>query len=975
MRTVFGFRQVYFGGIIMLLFGSAVLAQVPNLLNYQGRISVNTTNFTGTGQFKFALITTGTNSAVQATATITVSYGFVVNIPILNGGRGYVTAPSVTITDSTGSGARAYSQVYGGVVTNIIVTATGSAYSASPGVVIAPPPQQAVTTTFWSNDGTSNAGGEPSTGVPLAVSRGLYSVQLGDTTLPNMLPLTPTALSGTGVSLRVWFNDGTTGFQQMSPDQRLAAVAYAIMASTVPDGSITAAKIVPGVGGFLMDQISGSTNIQTTANNSYLLTNTIAAATLALPSSPKVGDKVRITGNSLGWVVSAPSGQMIIGPCNPVITSSVELPGGNSGNVVVACSAEGAHVFAAQQNGSIYYASNSLSGIRTSVVAKPKTFAPISGWKFVVVSSNGSRMVALDSGGAYLSTDYGATWKPSSDLRLSNCLSVASSTDGSRLLAGQSGGGLFTSSDFGVTWALRTNAPTANWEFVASSADGIHLIAVQSSGTVYTSGDSGATWTLRPSAPRIGCVASSADGSRLVAANGSGVYVSSDYGGNWILRSGAPPYVQSVASSIDGSRLLVAQNAGGIFTSADYGVTWTNRSALLPEGYFSHSVAFSGDGSRIVDFRGSPYGPASWAVYTSADYGATWTRQSGPTPAAVYGLAAATSADGRYVVAVLDGGAIQTSSDFGVSWGSGGVDVADLSNHSCNWSFLASSTNGRVVIAAADRIELVTSSNSAALGAVFRSTNYGARFDHLASLPGAVWSSVASSSDGSRLAVSENNGRIFVSTNSGSSWVSATPHPSIGWDYVTFASGERGLVAAADDGSIGISKDLGVTWTIKTNLTNYGDRGQMAVSADGSRLFRTGYDSESYYSYDGGSTWATSSILGRVGFQNSTECSTDGTRVVIAAESADIVDVYLSPDSAHSWSSSISTQTGNGSRHGVASSSSGTQIFVADTSKLFSIRGFQYQLISGGPFASCELVYVGNGQWQISSSTSTILGL
>ena len=32
------------------------LAQVPQLINYQGRVAVSGTNFTGPGQFKFALV-------------------------------------------------------------------------------------------------------------------------------------------------------------------------------------------------------------------------------------------------------------------------------------------------------------------------------------------------------------------------------------------------------------------------------------------------------------------------------------------------------------------------------------------------------------------------------------------------------------------------------------------------------------------------------------------------------------------------------------------------------------------------------------------------------------------------------------------------------------------------------------------------------------------------------------------------------
>ena len=137
-------------------------AQVPQLLNYQGRVAVGTTGFTGTGQFKFALVST-----------------------------------------------------------------TGS-------------------TSYWSNNGTSTAGSQPTAAVSLPVANGLYALLLGDTTLTNMTAIPATVFTNSDVRLRVWFNDGTNGFQLLTPDQRIGAVGYAVMAGNVPDGAITSAKLAGG---------------------------------------------------------------------------------------------------------------------------------------------------------------------------------------------------------------------------------------------------------------------------------------------------------------------------------------------------------------------------------------------------------------------------------------------------------------------------------------------------------------------------------------------------------------------------------------------------------------------------------------------------------------------------------------------------------------------------------------------------------
>src|SRR5262245_29388514 len=65
------------------------------------------------------------------------------------------------------------------------------------------------TVTYWSNNGSSVAGSEPTAGVELTVQKGLSSVLLGDVALPNMSPVPASTFSNSDVRLRVWFNDGT----------------------------------------------------------------------------------------------------------------------------------------------------------------------------------------------------------------------------------------------------------------------------------------------------------------------------------------------------------------------------------------------------------------------------------------------------------------------------------------------------------------------------------------------------------------------------------------------------------------------------------------------------------------------------------------------------------------------------------------------------------------------------------------------
>src|SRR5271167_641217 len=94
-------RKLFIGLALFSVFNlqlSTALAQAT-AFTYQGRVTDNGTNFTGVGQFKFALVTS-TNFNHQATATANLggvfpNY-FVSSCTLNNGGSGYATVPGVT---------------------------------------------------------------------------------------------------------------------------------------------------------------------------------------------------------------------------------------------------------------------------------------------------------------------------------------------------------------------------------------------------------------------------------------------------------------------------------------------------------------------------------------------------------------------------------------------------------------------------------------------------------------------------------------------------------------------------------------------------------------------------------------------------------------------------------------------------------------------------------------------------------------
>src|ERR1017187_3966717 len=234
--------------IVLALFGGvdSVIAQ-NTVFTYQGRLLDNGTNFTGTGLFQFALVTsTNANQTATATATNPVS-GFITTINVTFGGSGYLTAPAVTIFGGGGSGATATATISGGVVTavNINPGGNGSGYTSIPTVAIAPPPPNLSYTTYWSNDGTSVNGAEPLASVSVGVTNGLFTVVLGVATIPNMGVISAALFNQPNLQLQIWFNDGTQGFAALSPAQNLTPTPYAVCAGSTSNllGTLPATQL------------------------------------------------------------------------------------------------------------------------------------------------------------------------------------------------------------------------------------------------------------------------------------------------------------------------------------------------------------------------------------------------------------------------------------------------------------------------------------------------------------------------------------------------------------------------------------------------------------------------------------------------------------------------------------------------------------------------------------------------------------
>ena len=300
------------------------------------------------------------------------------------------------------------------------------------------------------------------------------------------------------------------------------------------------------------------------------------------------------------------------------------------------------------------------------------------------------------------------------------------------------------SSSIGASWTARDISRT--WSAVASSADGTKLVATVKGGQIYTSVDSGVTWT--PQAGILGSlnwssVASSADGTKLVATVGDNInligdiYTSSDSGAGWSASGSGNRQWVSVASSADGTKRVEAVYGNAPGGTGAPGI-YVNGSRQV-NVQFCSSIASSADGAKLV---ATVYGGQIW---TSTNSGSSW----GPHASSLNWTAVASSADGTQLIAAVASGQLYISYNSGANWA-----VANPAA-SLPWTAVASSANGSRLVAVA---------GSASTGAVYISTDSGVTWAQRYGLPAAFWTGVACSADGSKLVLVANGNQIYTSS-------------------------------------------------------------------------------------------------------------------------------------------------------------------------------------------------------------------
>ena len=562
-------------------------------------------------------------------------------------------------------------------------------------------------------------------------------------------------------------------------------------------------------------------------------------------------------------------------------------------------------------------------------------------WSDIASSADGTKLVALAGDDyVYTSTNSGESWtqrSPAGAGVIKRWRTVASSADGTKLVIAADNDYVYTSTDSGATWTPRDPAgETKVWYSVASSDDGMTILLGVGADYVYISTDGGATWEQKsPAGARTwSSTAVSSNGEIMFTGNDSGyIYKSIDTGETWtqVNPAGAPRYWNDIAISSDANQLVAVARNDYVYTSEDSGETWT-QNIISGSTQPWRSAAISANGAIMYVGSGNGH------IYTSIDTGATWTQRDPASGAREWnGIAVSSNGEKAAAVALTD--YVYTSTDTGATW-----TQRDPVKGFRDWTAIASSADGMRLIAAAESDYLYTSTDSGETWTQRRPIDSGTR----------SWADVAMSANGSRiLAVSGYSNEAFTSDDGGVTWVRRANYgvgSSKSLQSAAISSDGRKMAYSTGDGYVYISDDYGETWT---DVSPSGVIGfpisAVAMSADGSKMLATYRNNPSrsytYTSSDGGLTWTANTDAGLSSGWRDAAMSADGQRMIVGNNGGYL---HISDDGGATWTERQPKGNVTGDWRAITVSSDGMRIMAADYGPSNGSGAYVYTSVDGG---------------------------
>ena len=280
--------------------------------------------------------------------------------------------------------------------------------------------------------------------------------------------------------------------------------------------------------------------------------------------------------------------------------------------------------------------------------------------------------------------------------------------------------------------------------------------------------------------------------------------------------TGAVPYSQvsyDPYSSLSGLQLTPANTTWVLNTSVTTGLNW-----------FSISLSSSGQYQSAVINGGGIWG--------STNYGRTWLQNTSAPSSTWYSISLSSS--GQNQSAVVNGGSIWVSSDYGNTW------IQNASAPSSTWYSISLSSSGQYQSAVVNG------------GGIWGSTNYGSTWTQINTINRNYYSISLSSSGQYQSAVVYGWG-ILGSTDYGSTWTQIISNTT-SWYSISLSSSGQYQTAVANGDKIYTSNNYGNTWTPTTAPSTL-NWCTISLSSSGQYQSTVAYGGGIYTSTDYGNTW------------------------------------------------------------------------------------------------------------------------
>jgi photosystem II stability/assembly factor-like uncharacterized protein len=233
-----------------------------------------------------------------------------------------------------------------------------------------------------------------------------------------------------------------------------------------------------------------------------------------------------------------------------------------------------------------------------------------------VKAVNNFVLAGRDGDGIYKTTDSGANWfLSSSGLTAARIWTVES---GYNLLLAGASGGAYISTNSGTSWKKTLDYQQGNrfWAFYINSETEIYA---GGSNGIYYSSDSGSEWTqIGLQGVSVKSIKKNLLNNYLFAGTTTGVYRSTDNGVSWSLVNGGLTNTNvNDLEILPGGLILAATGGGyGVYRSTNNGTIWLSANTGLTSTYIY---------DLFLDVTGKLYAVASPAVFRSTNNGVSWS--------------------------------------------------------------------------------------------------------------------------------------------------------------------------------------------------------------------------------------------------------------------------------------------------------------------------------------------------------------